>query len=59
MARFNVRDFIRNDASDDELKYLFIDTVHHKPENGFIAGESPENAVSKSMSTLAVKSIIN
>ncbi|MDO9593773.1 MAG: GTP 3',8-cyclase MoaA [Lutibacter sp.] len=49
---FNVRDFIRNGASDDELKQLFIDTVHHKPENGFIAEAARGNAVSESMSTI-------
>jgi len=49
---FNVRDFIRNGASDDELKQLFIDTVHHKPENGFIAEAARRNAVSESMSTI-------
>lgn len=49
---FNVRDFIRNGASDDELKNLFITTVHHKPENGFIAEASRGNAVSESMSTI-------
>ncbi|HEY9170121.1 MAG TPA: GTP 3',8-cyclase MoaA [Lutibacter sp.] len=49
---FNVRDFIRNGASDDQLKKLFIDTVHHKPENGFIAEAARGNAVSESMSTI-------
>ena len=49
---FNVRDFIRNGASDDELKQLFIDTVHHKPKNGFIAEAARGNAVSESMSTI-------
>jgi len=49
---FNVRDFIRNGASDDELKELFIKTVHHKPENGFIAEASRGNDVSESMSTI-------
>jgi cyclic pyranopterin phosphate synthase len=49
---FNVRDFIRNGASDDELKKLFIDTVHHKPENGFIAEATRGNVVSESMSTI-------
>jgi len=49
---FNVRDFIRNGASDDELKNLFITTVHHKPENGFIAEAARGNAVSESMSTI-------
>lgn len=49
---FNVRDFIRNGASNDDLKQLFIDTVHHKPENGFIAEAARGNAVSESMSTI-------
>jgi len=49
---FNVRDFIRNGASDDELKQLFIDTVHKKPENGFIAEAARGNDVSESMSTI-------
>ncbi|MDV7186264.1 GTP 3',8-cyclase MoaA [Lutibacter sp. TH_r2] len=49
---FNVRDFIRNGASDNELKELFIKTVHHKPENGFIAEASRGNNVSESMSTI-------
>jgi len=49
---FNVRDFIRKGASDDELKQLFIDTVHHKPENGFIAEDARGNVVSESMSTI-------
>ena len=49
---FNVRDFIRNGASDDELKTMFINTVHHKPENGFIAEAARDNDVSESMSTI-------
>ncbi len=49
---FNVRDFIRNGASDEELKQLFISTVHHKPENGFVAEASRGNDVSESMSTI-------
>jgi len=49
---FNVRDFIRNGASDDELKNLFITTVHHKPENGFIAEAARGDVVSESMSTI-------
>lgn len=49
---FNVRDFMRNGASDDELKQLFIDTVHHKPENGFIAEAARGNSVTESMSTI-------
>jgi len=49
---FNVRDFMRNGASDDELKQLFISTVHKKPENGFIAEAARGNDVSESMSTI-------
>jgi cyclic pyranopterin phosphate synthase len=49
---FNVRDFIRSGASDNELKKLFIKTVHHKPENGFIAEAERGNDVSESMSTI-------
>ena len=49
---FNIRDFIRIGASDEELKELFIKTVHNKPENGFIAEENRGNDVSESMSTI-------
>jgi cyclic pyranopterin phosphate synthase len=51
---FNVRDFIRNGASDDELKQLFIDTVKKKPKNGFVAEQNraQNNDVSESMSTI-------
>lgn len=49
---FNVRDFMREGASDDELKQLFISTVHKKPENGFIAEAARGNDVSESMSTI-------
>ncbi len=49
---FNVRDFMRDGASDDELKQLFISTVHKKPKNGFIAEAARGNSVSESMSTI-------
>jgi len=50
---FNVRDFIRNGASDDELKQLFISTVQQKPVNGFVAEANRKNKnVSESMSTI-------
>ncbi|WP_082703903.1 GTP 3',8-cyclase MoaA [Lutibacter profundi] len=49
---FNVRDFIRKGASDNELKELFINTVHHKPKNGFIAEASRGNDITESMSTI-------
>jgi len=50
---FNIRDFIRNGASDDELKTLFIKTVQQKPINGFVAEANRKNKkVSESMSTI-------
>ena len=49
---FNIRDFIRNGAHDNDLKELFIATVHHKPENGFIAEAARDTNVSESMSTI-------
>ena len=49
---FNVRDFIRNGASDNDLKELFIKTVHNKPKNGFVAEASRGDDVSESMSTI-------
>ncbi|PCH78237.1 MAG: GTP 3',8-cyclase MoaA [Flavobacteriaceae bacterium] len=50
---FNVRDFIRKGASDKDLKQLFINTVHHKPKNGFVAEKMRgTNIVSESMSTI-------
>ena len=48
---FNIRDFIRKGASDDELKKLFIDTVKKKPKNGFVA-EANRKEVTESMSTI-------
>ncbi|MGV6845745.1 MAG: GTP 3',8-cyclase MoaA [Lutibacter sp.] len=49
---FNVRDFIRKGASDEELKELFINTVQQKPKNGFIAEAARDQDVSESMSTI-------
>ncbi len=50
---FNLRDFIRKGASDDELKQLFIATVQQKPENGFVAEANRKNKdISESMSTI-------
>lgn len=49
---FNVRDFIRGGASDNDLKQLFIDTVHKKPENGFVAEAARGSNVTESMSTI-------
>lgn len=49
---FNIRDFIRNGASDDDLKKLFIETVGQKPKNGFVAEAARDNKVSESMSSI-------
>ena len=51
---FNIRDFIRNGATDDALKKLFLSIVKDKPENGFIAEANRKNNknVSESMSTI-------
>ncbi|MDP3353509.1 MAG: GTP 3',8-cyclase MoaA [Flavobacteriaceae bacterium] len=50
---FSVRDFLRNGANDDDLKDLFIKTVHHKPENGFVAEANRKvSLISESMSNI-------
>ena len=50
---FNLRDFIRNGASNDDLKELFLSLVKDKPENGFIAeANRTKGNVSESMSTI-------
>ncbi len=51
---FNIRDFIREGASNDDLKQLFMSTVKKKPENGFIAeaNRKKNKKVSESMSTI-------
>jgi cyclic pyranopterin phosphate synthase len=51
---FNVRDFLREGATDNDLKQLFISTVKKKPENGFIAeaNRKKNKKVSESMSTI-------
>lgn len=50
---FNLRDFIRNGASNEDLKNLFLSLVKKKPENGFIAEASrKKTGVSESMSTI-------
>jgi cyclic pyranopterin phosphate synthase len=49
----NIRDFLRNGASNDELKELFLKLVKDKPENGFIAEANRKKGnVSESMSTI-------
>lgn len=50
---FNLKDFIRKGASDNDLKALFIATVQQKPLNGFIAeANRKKGKVSESMSTI-------
>ncbi|MFL0106875.1 GTP 3',8-cyclase MoaA [Tenacibaculum maritimum] len=50
---FNLRDFIRNGASNDDLKTLFLSLVKQKPKNGFIAETNrKKGSVSESMSSI-------
>tara|TARA_B110000090_G_scaffold201975_1_gene244685 strand:- start:4411 stop:5313 length:903 start_codon:yes stop_codon:yes gene_type:complete len=50
---FNLRDFIRNGASNDDLKKLFLSLVKEKPANGFVAeANRTKGDVSESMSTI-------
>ena len=50
---FNLRDFIRKGASNDDLKELFLSLVKEKPENGFVAEANRKKGnVSESMSTI-------
>ena len=50
---FNLRDFMREGAGNDDLKELFLSLVKDKPENGFVAENSrKKGTVSESMSTI-------
>lgn len=50
---FNIRDFLREGASNEDLKKLFLSLVKEKPENGFIAEANRKKGdVSESMSTI-------
>lgn len=50
---FNLRDFIRNGASNDDLKALFLSLIKEKPENGIVAEANRKKGnVSESMSTI-------
>ena len=50
---FNIKEFIRKGASDDDMKELFIATISQKPENGFIAeANRTKGNISESMSTI-------
>lgn len=50
---FNIRDFLRDGASNEDLKALFLSLVKEKPENGFVAeANRSKGNVSESMSTI-------
>ena len=50
---FDLRDFLRNGASNNDLKELFLSLIKEKPENGFIAeANRTKGSVSESMSTI-------
>ena len=51
---FNIRDFIRKGAGNEDLKELFLSIVKKKPENGFVAeaNRKQNKKVSESMSTI-------
>lgn len=50
---FDLREFIRNGASNEDLKKVFLSLVKNKPENGFIAeANRTKGDVSESMSTI-------
>ena len=50
---FDLRQYIRKGASDQDLKQLFIDTVQKKPKDGFEAEANRKTGgVSESMSTI-------
>jgi cyclic pyranopterin phosphate synthase len=50
---FNLRNFIREGASNDDLKELFLSLVKAKPANGFIAeANRKDGGASESMSTI-------
>ncbi|MDC9723742.1 MAG: GTP 3',8-cyclase MoaA [Urechidicola sp.] len=49
---FNIRQFMRNGASNDELKELFLKLVAKKPKDGFLAEANRDSDVTESMSTI-------
>ncbi len=50
---FDLKPILRSNASDDELKQIFIDTISKKPKNGFVAeANRTVGGVSESMSTI-------
>jgi len=49
---FNIREFMRKGASNDDLKGLFLKLVAKKPKDGFVAEANRGSDVSESMSTI-------
>ncbi|TYP99932.1 cyclic pyranopterin monophosphate synthase subunit MoaA [Tenacibaculum adriaticum] len=49
---FNLRNFIRNGASNEDLKELFLSLVKEKPKDGFEAEANRKGNVTESMSTI-------
>ena len=49
---FNIREFLRNGANNEELKELFLSLVAKKPKNGFVDEANRSSDVSESMSTI-------
>lgn len=49
---FNLRTYLRNGASNEELKELFKSIIAKKPKDGFIAEAQRKSNVSESMSTI-------
>ena len=50
---FNLRHFLRNGVSNNDLKTLFLSLVKQKPANGFVAeANRKKGSVSESMSTI-------
>lgn len=49
---FNLRDFLRSGANDDDLKQLFLSIIQKKPKDGFVAEKERKTDVSESMSTI-------
>lgn len=50
---FNIRDFLRKGASNEDLKELFLSMVKEKPKNGFVSEANRKQArVTESMSTI-------
>jgi len=49
---FNIKDYLRNGASDRDLTNLFIKTVLTKPKNGFEAEQLRKYTISESMSSI-------